>query len=146
MEAFAVLLQNARVVRSVSKKSLRPRLADPNVYTPFLKHCAQEDGYSYKASAKNFKKGLYLVLQAIGLNKIEKKTGISRVTLYRMFSKTGNPSLENLLRVYSALGLRFWIVDIDFIFSGGASKRYKFEKPDMRMHQELMKLQEEGLK
>ncbi|MHA3758548.1 helix-turn-helix domain-containing transcriptional regulator [Yersinia enterocolitica] len=40
-----------------------------------------------------------------GIRPIAKKTGLSRETLYRMLSATGNPMLKNLVTVINAAGV-----------------------------------------
>lgn len=44
-----------------------------------------------------------------GLLNLSRKTKLSRVNLYRMLSKTGNPELRSLERILNALGFRLAI-------------------------------------
>ncbi len=41
-----------------------------------------------------------------GMTKIAAKTGVNRQALYTALSENGNPTLETLLKVMSALGIR----------------------------------------
>lgn len=47
--------------------------------------------------------------RARGMSKIAKQTGLSRESLYRSFSKQGNPRFDTLLKVLSALGVKLQI-------------------------------------
>ena len=47
-----------------------------------------------------------VVARARGLSKMERETGIKRQTLNKALSTKGNPTLETLLPVLSALNLR----------------------------------------
>ena len=49
-----------------------------------------------------------------GMTRMAAKTGVNRQALYTALSENGNPTLETLLKVMSALGLRlkFEIADI----------------------------------
>jgi len=51
------------------------------------------------------------VARARGLSSLERETGIKRQTLNKSFSMKGNPTLETLLPVLGALGLRIDIVE-----------------------------------
>jgi probable addiction module antidote protein len=62
---------------------------------------AFESGHaSYIANA------LGIVARSEGMTKIAAQTGINRQALYTALSESGNPTLETLLKVMSALGLR----------------------------------------
>jgi len=43
------------------------------------------------------------------MSALARETGISREALYRAFSDKGNPTLDTLMRVMKALGLRLAI-------------------------------------
>lgn len=146
VEAYAVLIRKERPSRSVTRAQIKAALTRPGVYPAFLKLCAESDGSAPKATAKTLKRGLYLVIQAIGLNEMQSRSGLSRVTLYRMFSKSGNPSLETLLRVFSALDLRLWLVELDFIFMGNKTRRFNKERPDFTLYNEMLERERHGLK
>ena len=44
--------------------------------------------------------------RAIGMSQVARDTGLSRESLYKALSDTGNPSFETVLKVAKALGLR----------------------------------------
>lgn len=46
------------------------------------------------------------IARAKGMTEIARKTGLSRESLYKSLSDDGNPSLDTVLRVARALGLR----------------------------------------
>ena len=46
------------------------------------------------------------VARARGMAKLAKRTGLTRMGLYKALSKDGNPSLDTVLKVLHALGLR----------------------------------------
>ena len=46
------------------------------------------------------------VARAKGMAQLARDTGLSRESLYKALSDTGNPSLDTVLRVAKALGLR----------------------------------------
>jgi hypothetical protein len=54
---------------------------------------------------------------------------VSRVTLYRMLSKNGNPTLQSLIGVLRHLGLQLWLVDGDFIARRKRAPRPKDQLP-----------------
>lgn len=47
------------------------------------------------------------IARAKGMSQVARETGLSRESLYKALSKTGNPSLATVLKVAKALGLRF---------------------------------------
>ena len=49
---------------------------------------------------------LGIVARARGMSQIAKETGLSRESLYRALSESGNPELDTLLRVFKALRLK----------------------------------------
>jgi probable addiction module antidote protein len=46
------------------------------------------------------------VARARGMTALAKRTGLTRMGLYKALSKDGNPSLDTVLKVLHALGLR----------------------------------------
>ncbi len=46
------------------------------------------------------------VARARGMTELAKRTGLTRMGLYKALSKDGNPSLDTVLKVLHALGLR----------------------------------------
>jgi len=49
---------------------------------------------------------LGVIARSEGMTKIAGKTGVNRQALYTALSEKGNPTLETLLKVLAALGLR----------------------------------------
>ncbi len=47
------------------------------------------------------------IARAVGMSKVARQSGLSRESLYRALSKGGNPSLDTILRVARAVGVRF---------------------------------------
>ena len=54
---------------------------------------------------KHIARALGVVARSKGMTKIAKKTGLGRQALYTALSENGNPTLETLISVLSALGL-----------------------------------------
>ncbi len=54
---------------------------------------------------KHIANALGVVARSKGMTEIAKKTGLGRQALYAALSETGNPTLETLTSVLSALGL-----------------------------------------
>ena len=50
-----------------------------------------------------------IIARARGMTDMQEKTGIKRQALYRAFSKSGNPTLETLLKMLDALDLKLKI-------------------------------------
>ena len=44
---------------------------------------------------------------AVGVSKVARQSGLSRESLYKALSEGGNPSLDTILRVARAVGVRF---------------------------------------
>ena len=112
LEAFAVLIKKAKPSRAFSRTYLLSILSEPGVYMDFLKLTLEHDDSEELGS---FKKGLLWVVRQVGVSAIAQKTGLSRITLYRMLSPKGNPRFDSLIPVLQALGIRLWIVDDAFI-------------------------------
>lgn len=53
------------------------------------------------------------IARARGMKKIAEASGLSRESLYRALSADGNPSLDTVLRVAKALGLKLQAQPID---------------------------------
>jgi probable addiction module antidote protein len=51
-------------------------------------------------------KVLGIVARSEGMSKIAARTGVNRQALYTALSEQGNPTLETLLKVLSALGIK----------------------------------------
>lgn len=125
-EMYAVLIDKERESRSYSKKEMMADLTDKDLYCEFLKTCFE---YDASESLEDFRKGLYLVLNQIGMSKASKKTGIPRTTLYRMLWKDGNPNLKYLVQILNFLDLRLWVVSDEFVDTN-KTKRLKNVAPD----------------
>lgn len=54
-------------------------------------------------------KAIGIVARARGMTELAKETGIARQQLYRSLGPGGNPTLETLMKVLPALGLRIRI-------------------------------------
>lgn len=54
-------------------------------------------------------KAIGIVARARGISGVAEATGIKRQQLYRAFGNDGNPTLETMLKVLPALGLRLRI-------------------------------------
>lgn len=54
-------------------------------------------------------KAIGVVARAHGMTELSKETGITRQQLYRALGPEGNPTLETMLKVLPALGLRMHI-------------------------------------
>lgn len=52
---------------------------------------------------------LGVVARAKGISDIARETGLGRQNLYKALSETGNPTLETLLAVIRALGLKLHV-------------------------------------
>lgn len=111
-EAYAVLIAREKAGRTLTRADLKSMLQSPGVYKDFLKHCLEQDK---SKNLRQFKKGLKLVVQAIGVTKVADATGLSRLSLYRMLSKDGNPRFDSLLRLFRFLNIHLWIVDDEFM-------------------------------
>lgn len=136
-EAHAVFINAERQTRAYSKELLTRHLCDPSVYIDFLKLCLEFDD---SADLKMFRKGLLIVVKALGATRIAERAHISRMTLYRMLGKGGNPRLSSLVNLVKCLGMNIWIVDQDFIKRRMLSPRPKDEPHAValpRMHKVL---------
>ncbi len=60
-----------------------------------------EDG-----NADEIRKAFATVARARGMTALAKDAGVSRETLYKAFGDGGNPTLDTLLKVTKALGVR----------------------------------------
>lgn len=111
-EAYAVLIAGHKAGRSFTKPELRLAISEPAVYVDFLKHCIE---YDTSRDLLQLRKGLLQVTKSVGVSRLSEQTGLSRVSLYRMLSKQGNPRLDSLLTLFRALGVHLWLVDDSFV-------------------------------
>lgn len=78
------------------------KLADPGRAANYL-------NAAFRDSSEAFLVALSKVAQAKQMAKVAREAGIQRETLYRSFSKQGNPTLETLSSVLNAVGLRLLV-------------------------------------
>lgn len=76
---------------------------DPEAQDELLADALASGDHHYIAHA------IGVVARARGISDVAKATGIKRQALYRAFSRDGNPTLETLVKVTDALGLRLSI-------------------------------------
>jgi probable addiction module antidote protein len=82
------------------KKILRVRLNDPEQAAEYLTAC-------YEEGPETFLVGLRDVVEAQGgVARAAQLCKLNRESLYRLFSRNGNPRLSSLESVLSALGLK----------------------------------------
>ena len=60
----------------------------------------------YPEDSAGIARALGDVARAKGMSQLARDTGLSRESLYKALSDSGNPSLDTVLRVAKALGLR----------------------------------------
>lgn len=88
---------------SAYRDRLLQRLAIPEEAANYL-NAAKDD------SLEVFLEALKDVAQARRMTAVAKRAGVKRETIYKAFSKKGNPTLETLDSVLSVLGLQIRIV------------------------------------
>ncbi|MBV1703719.1 MAG: putative addiction module antidote protein [Hyphomicrobiales bacterium] len=64
------------------------------------------DAYLEDGTPEEMLRALKTVARSRGMSALARETGLSREALYRAFSDDGNPTLDTLLRVLKALGVR----------------------------------------
>lgn len=64
------------------------------------------DAYLEDGTAEELLRALNTIARSRGMTALARETGISREALYRAFSDKGNPTLDTLMRVMKALGVR----------------------------------------
>jgi probable addiction module antidote protein len=79
-------------------------LADPQIAEAYLNDALQDD------DPQTFLRALLNVTQAQqNVAAVAEKAGVKRETIYRAFSKSGNPTLDTLNSVLQTLGLRIQV-------------------------------------
>lgn len=64
------------------------------------------DAYLEDGTPEELLGALNTIARSHGMSALARETGISREALYKAFSDSGNPTLDTLLRVLKALGVR----------------------------------------
>jgi probable addiction module antidote protein len=64
------------------------------------------DAYLEDGTPEELLRALSTIARSRGMTDLARQTGISREALYRAFSESGNPTLDTLMRVMKALGVR----------------------------------------
>lgn len=64
------------------------------------------DAYMEDGTPEELLRALNTIARSHGMTDLARQTGISREALYRAFSDNGNQTLDTLLRVMKALGVR----------------------------------------
>ncbi|SFL15209.1 addiction module antidote protein [Methylobacterium pseudosasicola] len=64
------------------------------------------DAYLEDGTPEELLGALNTIARSHGMAALARETGISREALYKAFSDTGNPTLDTLLRVLKAFGVR----------------------------------------
>lgn len=64
------------------------------------------DTYLEDGSAEELRAALNTIARSHGMTALANETGISREALYKALGENGNPTLDTLLSVVKALGLR----------------------------------------
>ena len=83
------------------RAGLLESLKNPDEATHYLNACLEDD------DARVFLLALRDVAEAHGgITALSRTAHLNRESLYRMLSKSGNPSLDSLAAVFSACGLR----------------------------------------
>lgn len=111
-EIFRVSMLRGAATRALPKAYLISLLDDPEIYSEFLKLCMEQDKSD---DLRMTRKGLLMIVKRLGVSRIAKGARINRVTLYRILSPSGNPSLKNLIALLKAIGIRLWMVDAGFV-------------------------------
>jgi probable addiction module antidote protein len=75
-------------------------IIEPEDVIDFLNDALESGHAPYVASV------LGDIARSEGMTKLASKTGINRQALYSALSENGNPTLDTLLRAFSALGIR----------------------------------------
>ena len=71
-----------------------------------FQHFHGKDAYLEDGTPEELLRALNTIARSRGMSALARDTGISREALYKAFSDNGNPTLDTLLRVMKALGVR----------------------------------------
>jgi probable addiction module antidote protein len=64
------------------------------------------DAYLEDGSAEEIRSALGTVARSRGMTQLSRETGLTREALYKALGDNGNPTLDTLLKVTKALGVR----------------------------------------
>ncbi len=64
------------------------------------------DAYLEDGTPEELLRALSTIARSRGMTELARQTGVSREALYRALSESGNPTLDTLMRVMKALGVR----------------------------------------
>ena len=81
------------------QKHLIESLKDSDEATAYLNAALEDD------DPQSFLVALKKIVEANGISRTARLSGLNRVSLYKMLSKKGNPSMTSLYAVLRALGL-----------------------------------------
>jgi len=126
-EAFRVTILRDTATKALPKSFLLNCLKDPETYASFLKLCME---YDKSDDLKMARKGLQIVIKQLGPIEVARRSKLSRVTIYRMLQKDGNPSLKSFIILLKAIGMHLWLVDAEFVNVKIAEMQRKREYPD----------------
>jgi len=79
------------------------KLKDPELACNFISEAIEEHDPEY------LKVALGDIVKAYGVGDISEKSGISRQTIYKMLSESGNPTHKNLVAILDAIGLELTV-------------------------------------
>jgi probable addiction module antidote protein len=85
---------------------LSDKLIDPRIAANYL-------NAAHRDSPEAFLKALRKVAEARQVTRVAESAGVSRESLYRMTSETGNPTYTSLNGILKALGLHLKVEPID---------------------------------
>lgn len=91
-----------RVKKNIKRFHVEDHLCSPEEMASYLEACFEESG----GDATFVAKAIGDLARAKGMSQIARQTGLSRESLYKAFSGNRIPSLDTVLKVMSALGLK----------------------------------------
>jgi probable addiction module antidote protein len=110
------------------KDHLLKELQDPEQAAAYLCACLEdEDPYVFLLALRD------LTEARGGMTKLSKNSSLSRQSLYRTLSKTGNPKLNSVCTILTSLGFHFSILPISSKSKTRSSlKASSLKKPTIR--------------
>lgn len=87
------------------EEGLSKRLRDPKYAARYLNAVLQDPN----AEVSTFLLAVADVARAHGMQEIARKAHLHRVGLYKMLTKTGNPELRSVMRIFKAANLGFTV-------------------------------------